>query len=368
MDLTVDQAAFSRALRLVGRAVPARPKLPVLQHVLLEGAPGRLTLTATDLDLAIVTGVDAAVGAPGPELPSEPLRLALDPAGRRVRATCGAFAASFAAADPGQFPTPPSAEGAVATDVDAPRLRAAIGRVAFAAARDEQRPVLAAVLLDFGPEGLTLAAADGFRLARVRLPGASAEPRQLLVPARAVAELGRLLGDAGTARIVVPRENRGVQFLVGATTLSSRLVEGRFPDVERVVPGAPTTRLSVEAAAFRRAVRVAGLFGADASARPAVLEPRGETLRLRARGAETGDAEAELGAASEGPAQPVVLDTRLLVEILDAVDGPRLELGWSTAQSPVVLREQGAGDADLWVLMPLHDPALVAPSAPQQAA
>ncbi len=371
MDLMVDQATLSRALRLAARVAPVRPTLPILQMVLLAGEPGRVRLTATDAELAMTTVVPADVASSGrvavparllgeyvAQLPAQPVRLSLESAGKRVRASCGSFVANLASADPDEFPTLPTADDRSAHDVDAGRLRRALERVAFAAARDESRPVLSGVLFDFGAEGLTLAAADGFRLARTRLPEAAAAPQQLLVPARAVAEFARLLGEAEAGRLVLTPDGRGVLLAARETALYARLIEGRFPEIERVIPQECRTHVTVDTAAFRQAVRVAGLFGSG-DVRPVLLEATRDGLRVTARGAETGETESALPATLEGEPQAVSLNTRLLVDLLDAIAADRLELGWTSPQAPVVVREaEPADEADLAVVMPLHDPAL----------
>ena len=372
MDLTVDQSTFSRALRLIARVAPARATLPILQMALLHCEQGHLTLTSTDGDLGVSTRLAADVAAPGRttlparllddyvgQLPAEPVRLTLDTEQRRVRVSCGRFAANVATMEADDFPTFPAADAGTALDLDAGRLREAIERVAFAAARDESRPVLSAVLFAFGPDGLTLAAADGFRLARARLPEAAAAPQQLLVPARAATEFGRLLADAEAARLLRTPDGRGVYLAARETTLFTRLIEGRFPDIDRVIPREWRTRAVVETASFRQAVRVAGLFGGG-EARPVVLEAAPDRLRLHARGDETGEAESELPATVEGDPQAVALNTRLLTDLLDVARRPQLEMSWTTPQTPVVVREAGQPDsADLSVMMPLFDPALV---------
>ena len=381
MDLTVDQNALNRALRLVSRAAPTRASLPILQMVLIEAEPGRVRLTATDADLAMTTGVPADVATVGrialparllgdcvANLPTEPLGIKLDPEQHRARITCGRFQAALATADPEDFPALPAIHEPGAIDLEAGRLRTAIERVVFAAARDESRPVLSAVLFDFGDEGLTLAAADGFRLGRTRLPEAQASAQRLLVPVRAVAELGRLLVDAERARLILTPDSRGVGFVVGETTLYTRLIEGQFPDFERVIPRDCSTRVSVEAAAFRQAVRVAGLFG-NGEARAVVVEALNDRLQLHARGDETGEAEGELPAVLAGEPQAVALNTRLFADLLDAMSAPMLELGWSSPQTPVLLRESGrAGSNDLWIIMPLHDPSLLKRAAGERVA
>ena len=378
MELTVPQPALSRALRLVARATPARPTLPILQMVLLAAEPGRVRLTATDSELAMTTTVAADVAREGKvaiparllgeyvaQLPSEPVRLSFDAARHRVRAACGPYVANLATADADDFPAFPTTDERSAFDFEAGRLRTALERVAFAAARDESRPVLSGVLFDFGAEGLTLAAADGFRLARARIAEATGAATQLLVPARAVGEFARLLADAEVARLAVAPEGRGVALVVGETLLYTRLIEGRFPEIDRLIPTDSRTRVTVETAALRQAVRVAGLFGGG-DARPVRLDATADRLHLQARDAETGDAESDLSAALDGEPQAIVLNTRLLAELLEAATCDRLELRWSSPQTPVVIREAGHTESpELWLLMPLFDPALARQDSPQ---
>lgn len=372
LELVVDQSNLSHAMRLVSRAVPSRSTLPLLQTVRLDAQPDRLSLVTTDLEVGITTSVAANVSTPGSvcvparllgdyvaQLPGEPVRLSLNPEGHRLRLNCGRFVANLATFAAAEFPALPAGEDDRGLTLDAALLRQAIARVAFAAAHDEVRPVLTAVLFDFGQEGLTLAAADGFRLARARLSGVSAPAQQLLVPARAVSELGRLLGNGESVRILPTAQDRGVHLVVGESTLFTRLIEGRFPDVERVIPQEGKTHVTVEAAGFHQAIRVAGLFGGSNESRPVVLEAEAGRLHLRARGDESGDADVDLPADLEGEPQAIAVNTRLLIDALEAVEAAQLRLSWSSHQTPIVLREVGRAEiADLIILMPLSLPAL----------
>ncbi len=377
MELSLDQAAFARALRLVGRVVPSRSTNSSALAILLEAAPGELRLTATDLEVTLSTTAPAETGdtlrlaLPGrllgeyvAQLPAGRLRLTAGGVKGRVGLECERFNAQLATLDAASFPRPAAFTAEAPLSLDAGRLRGAVERVAFAAARDTSRPVLTAVLFSFGAEGLMLTAADGFRLARAAAGGEAGPPRELLVPAGAVAELGHLLGESGAVRLHTEPEGKALRVEVGQTTLVTRLVEGHFPDVERVVPREWRTRLTVDLAAFRQAVRVAALFGEGAEARPVLLEASDGAVRLHAQGPQVGETRTELPASLEGEAQAVVLNTRLLGDILEAARGKDLHISWLSAQSPVVFRDgEGEGTADLWLAMPLHDPSLAHPAA-----
>ncbi len=378
MDLTVTQSTLQRALRLITRIAPTKAApLPILQTVLLDAGPHGLTLTATDGDLGVEMTIAAQVQTAGQtatpahllgeyvaELPAEPLRLTLDPASPRLHVTCGRVTARLASLAPADYPALPNAGDGWAFDLDAKRLQTALNKVSFAATRDGSRPILTAVLFDFQADGLTLAAADGFRLARTTLPEAGGASQHLLVPARAVAEFGRLLGDASSVRLLLTPEVHGLYLVVGGARLFTRLIDGQFPDIGRLIPQGWSTRVTLPTPSFRQAVRVASLFGTNGDARPVVLMAEAGHLHLRARGDETGEAESHLAASVEGEAQGVALNTRLLTDLLDAVSTPQLELAWTSPQSPVVVHEVGGqGADDVWLVMPLHDASLARPSA-----
>ncbi|MFN8475518.1 MAG: DNA polymerase III subunit beta [Anaerolineae bacterium] len=379
MDLTVTQSTLSRALRLITRIAPTKAVLPILQTVLLDAGPHGLTLIATDGDLGAEMTIAAEVHSRGrvatparllgeyvAQLPADPLRLTLDAASQRVTVTCDRSTARMASLPAAEYPALPAPGDGWAFDLDAKRLQAALTKVSFAASRDSSRPILTAVLFDFGANGLTLAAADGFRLARVVLPDVTGGDRQLLVPGAAVAEFSHLLSDGDTARLDLGGETQSLTLSVGSTRLVTRLVDGRFPDIAQIIPKSWRTRVTVATASLRQAVRVAGLFGSQGDARPVVLLAAADHLVLQARGDLTGEARSELPAKLEGEAQGVALNTRLLIDLLDAISEPQVELSWVTPQTPVVIRALSERSPDaLAVVMPIHDPSLL---RPQQAA
>jgi len=144
-----------------------------------------------------------------------------------------------------------------------------------------------------------------------------------------------------------------MQLRVKDTTLFVRLAEGTFPGVDRVVPRATDTRITVETAALRRALGAVSLFGDAAGGRPVRIEAGNGRLRLLAKAAETGDAETKLPAKISGGPQVVALSTPLVADVLAAAAGRQLELDLNGPAAPVVLREAGDDAGGLWLVMPL---------------
>ncbi|HEU5424090.1 MAG TPA: DNA polymerase III subunit beta [Nitrolancea sp.] len=388
MDLCVEQADLARALRLVERAVPSRPGTPALGGILITAAPGKLTLAATDLALTLLAAVPAAVDQPGrallpaqllagyvADLPTAVVQLTSEPEHNRVRARCGRVAAAFAALDQAGFPTVPPPDLTLASALDARALRHALARVIPAAARDDSRPVLGAVLFSFGADGATLAAADGFRLAYARLT-VTAAPRTALVPVRAATEAVRLCGEADSVQLVFQPDGQGLWLVAGATGLHTRLVAGRFPDIAALLPATWRTRVTVERLALRAALHQAALFGpASPGARPVVLSATPGWLRLGAWGAERGEVQSALPADLAGTPGMTALDTRLLVDLLAGAESDRLTLTWDGPTGAVVIQEVAAAPTTtarhagaLWLVMPLQEPALLRRQAAAEAA
>jgi DNA polymerase III sliding clamp (beta) subunit (PCNA family) len=215
VEVVTDPGVLARALRHASRRIPARPATATpagAGAVHLETLDGRLVVRAGDADLGLEITTPARVtrcgrvAVPGQllaayvaALPPEPVQLVVDPPGRRLALGCGRHRAVLVAVSvraDGPW-APPSVAGGRTTNVDAAALDAAIARVAFAAADDADRPVVSAVQWQVDAAGLTLAAADGFRLARARIVGVSGAAGAWLVPARAVVELGRRAGLDG---------------------------------------------------------------------------------------------------------------------------------------------------------------------------
>src|ERR1700716_3340362 len=211
MKLECLQENLAEGLNVVGRVVPTKSTLPVLSNVLLSTRDGELQLTANNLELSVAHRVSAAIAREGEiTLPSrllsdyvalldhgQKVELDLNSKTHKVHLVCGRYEANVAGIDAEDFPPIPTVSGGASFSLAANVLKESIGQVVFAAAPDDTRPVLAGVLVKLAGGTLTLAAADGFRLAvrTVELPEAGAD-LQMIVPAKTLNEVARLLGSA----------------------------------------------------------------------------------------------------------------------------------------------------------------------------
>ena len=421
MRLTVQQEDLHRGLRAVSRAVPARSTLPITSNILIEAdGGGSLKLSATDAEtIAIAYEVPAEVEEAGAitlpsrllsdfvaTLPPESIDLSLAERSRQVSLACARNEASIGGMAAEDFPPIPPVEDGDTIRLDRAALQRSIDYVAFAAATDDSRPVLTGVHFGIREGALKLAAADGFRLAvhTVALPREAPE-REAVVPARALTELSRLLGErrvraidevrraasaaeASEADKEVPdrlREQAGdleetqggeggpdvemtfnaastqVQFDLGHARLSAQLVQGSFPNYEQLIPTSHATRTEVGLGEFTRETRIASIFARDGSgivrlvASPGADGAPGQ-LAVTARGEQGGDQggsnEGRIDALVEGEEAKIAFNSRYLIEVLQSLGSERVAIETSSPSSPGVLRPIGDDDY-VHVVMPM---------------
>lgn len=379
MDATCLQEQLQRALALASRAVAAKTALPVLGNVYLKTVDGRLRLAATNLEIGITTFVEASIAEEGEvtvdarllsefvnTLPSGPLRLRVEPGRFNLQVESGegkhAIKAGINGLDPDDFPVIPSLDGEAFTAVVDPQsLREMIGLVEFAAASDESRPVLAGVLARFEGDTLTLAAADGFRLAVKQ--GSLLEPvpekLDIVLPARAMRELARLLGDrTEPVRLAITPNRSQLLVRVDDTEFMSRLIDGSFPDYRQIVPRDFSTRLEVGRDTLLHAVRRASYFARDNNdvVRLAVSQAEEESepglLEVSANAAERGSSQSFVDAVVRGPETQIAFNARYLVDVLSVLRQGQVTIGMNGSNQAGVVRLPD-GDDYAHVIMPM---------------
>jgi len=374
MKVSCLQENLAKGLSIVGRAVSPRSTLPVLGNILLATDAGRLKLSATNLEIGINCWIGAKVEEDGATtvpartfidlvnaLPPEQMDMELVVSTQTLNLRAGRSEANIKGIDAQEFPVVPVPEGEGGIPIEPDVLRTAIEQVAFSAATDESRPILTGVLGKFEETRLTLAAADGFRLSvrTVPLPHAIPDPFSIIIPSRALTELGRISGEQKDPIVitVTPTRNQ-VLFQLTDIVLVSQLIDGNFPDYRQIIPGDYTTHTVVDNAAFLKACKTALIFARDAAhitrlhVKPGSELARGHVV-VSATSAETGDDVSELDASIEGEEIEVAFNVKYLIDVLSVTGTPQVALDTTTSSSPGVIRP--VGDVDFThVIMPMH--------------
>jgi DNA polymerase-3 subunit beta len=361
-----DRDALSDALQTVQRGVSSRPGIPALTGVLLEASgDGTLTLTTTDLEVSARLSIEVQVSEEGlalvparllgdtvKSLSDAPVELEADRAQARIR--CAAYEGALRLLPAEDFPAlqPPSGTRVV---VEAARFAEAVAQVARAASRDEARPVLTGVLVEVNREGVTLVATDSYRLAVRELVATAGGEAKAIVPERAMAEAGRGAQAIEKGEIELFVDESQVAFHLGGLTLTSRLIEGEFPNYRALLPEQYESRLTVSRQQLLDAVRRVGLLARDTS--PVRLEFNALGVKLSSSSPDLGQAVEAVEARYEGEDLTAAFNPTYLADGLGAATGDTVRLEVRDGLKPGIVR----GDTEdfTYLVMPVRLPTPV---------
>ena len=363
---------------MVGRAVASRATLPVTQNVLLSVEQSMLKLSATNLEIAMTTWVGASIQEEGSitvparlltefvnSLPNDTIDLTLDQGSGLLEISSGNSNAHINTTEASEFPPIPTVDDGIAAQVDPLVLKSAITRVAFAAATEESRPVLTGVEMKLDAGKFTMAAADGFRLAvhHGDLLNSVSEEMSVIIPARTMNELNRLVGDREEPVEILMTPAKGqVMFRVqGADRIEivSQLLQGTFPNYEQLIPQSYTTRAIMDLPTVLRSARTAAIFARDGSniirmhLLPAEADSEPPKVEISARSEEVGDNKDVVDLDEiEGEEGKIAFNSRYLLDVLAVLDKGKVALETTTSSSPVVFRPTDSDDY-IHVVMPM---------------
>jgi DNA polymerase-3 subunit beta len=354
MKFRADRTQFADAATWALRSVGARATLPALSGVRLEVRDQRLTLSSTDLEISSELSIpvsgerDGLALLPGRllgdvvrSLPNAAVEAEV--VADRLHLQCGHARFDLRLMPVEDFPRlpEPAADAAVAV-MKAEDFARTIGQVARAASVDDARPVLTAVSLEATAEGLTAAATDSYRLAVRTVPWDQGADMTVLVPRRALEEARRsadLLGSE--VRLIL--ESAQVTFAFPDRRLTTRLIEGRFPDYRQLIPVGFERRLEVDRAQLLEVVRRVAVVGdANTTVTPVTLHLSGDTVKVTAGSGEVGQAEESLPGSFEGEELQIAFNPRYLTDGLDAAGSERVVLEFRDELQPAVVRPAGA--------------------------
>jgi DNA polymerase III subunit beta len=369
LKATCHSTQLSSALQVVSRAISGRSTLPILNNVLLETTDEGLALTATNLEIGIRKVIPAEVVAEGSTtaparlltdftaaLSEEMVELELDGATQSLAVRCPRFDTNVKCIDAEEFPPSPGPNGGTRFQIALDDLLRGIEQTQMAASTDEGRPILTGELFQVKGSEASLVATDGYRLAERRLT-LSAGPDEfddrLIIPARALAELPRVFrGEQEGVEVVLSAGRNQIFFRAGASEVTSRLIDGEYPNYSQVIPNKSSTVAQLPTAELAQTVRAVGLFARDL-ANVIRLRVTPESLVLSAMTNEVGDSRAELSATVEGPEIQIAYNARYLLDALTVLDNELVELRFDGQLSPGVVRAPGS-DSYQYIIMPVR--------------
>ncbi len=371
MKASIERSALLKAMSRAQSVVERRNTIPILANVLIEAEGETVNFRATDLDIEVIDKCPALVEQAGAttvpahmlheivrKLPDGAMvELLDDGASGRMEITAGRSHFSLATLPREDFPVMASSEYECNFAAKAPVLRRLFDKAKFAISTEETRYYLNGVYMHAaqGAEGLLLrcVATDGHRLARIDtdLPVGAEELPGVIVPRKTVGELGKLLGD-DEASIAVSVSETKIRFATPEITLTSKVIDGTFPDYTRVIPTNNTKRLEVDAAEFAQAVDRVSTVSSERS-RAVKLSLDEDRLVLSVNAPDSGAAEEELAVAYGDEHLEIGFNAKYLLEIANQVDRENAVFMFNSSGDPTLMRE-GNDDSAIYVVMPMR--------------
>jgi DNA polymerase III subunit beta len=357
-------------IQLAGRAIGSQQALPILGNVLIKVTSGKCVMTATDLEMSIVSAIPAAIESEGSfTVPAKAflnfLQYNNDPEitlelvdGAKLRCSSARAKAMIAGEAATEFPSIAAIERLSTFSLDAVPLLQALHLVTFATAKTTLRPVLSGVYVRMSEGRLILAATDSYRLSEYKLPtDGGAGDITCIIPAKILDEVrSALAGSKGEkdapTRVEIALSKQQVEMCVGETRLISRLIEGRFPNYEQIVPKEHTTRLRFPLAELSPAVKRLHYFAKEMNNTLAFHVTQGQA-RIVTPQTQAGRDEATVAAETDGADAKIALSSSYLLDFLNHVDTEDVEMRMTDAQHPAIFSAPGDVQA-MHLIMPLR--------------
>jgi len=361
MKLQVTQENLSRALSSVARVANSRATLPILANVLIKTSSNRLSLSATNLDIAITHYIGAKVKEEGSiTVPARLMQdfvsslpegvIELDLKETKLHVTTDQYQSVVNGIVADDFPVMPAISGGKTWTVKVDLFKKSLQQVVFAASNDETRPVLTGVLLQTTGSNLYMAATDSYRLAEKSL-GKNKEDVSLLVPASSLQDLLRVLSDEDQD-ISVTHDDQQILFKVGDIELVTRLVDGKYPDYRKLIPDNFATQATLKRTDLVNVTKVSSLFARESAGSVTIeVDESAGQLSIRSVASQLGENTATATAKVTGSGS-ITLNSRYLLDALNALNGENVTFGFNGKLEPTMLSDPDLPDYR-HIIMPL---------------
>lgn len=361
MKLQVTQENLSKALGSVARVANSRGTLPILSNVLLKTVDGRLSIAATNLDIAITHYIGSKVSSEGSitvparlmqdfvsSLPSGVIELKLDDYKLHINAEKYNSVINGISAE--DYPVMPAIESGTSWTISGKLLKQALQQVIVAASNDEARPVLTGVYWHTFEGKLFMVATDSYRLAEKSLIPMSQEVN-LLIPASALQDLLRILGDYED-EVTITHDDQQVLFTVGDVELVARLIEGKYPDYRKLIPRSFASQATLKKSELTNVTKVSSLFARESAGSVTIdLDATEQQLSIKSIASQIGEnvASATAEVSADGS---ITLNSRYILDALHALSGDDVSVAFNGKLEPCVVTDPKTSDYT-HVVMPL---------------
>ena len=364
MELSVTQENLSKALSVVGRVASSKTQLPILSNILLRTDSNRLLVAATNLEIATTQHIGAKIAKPGAitvparlvsefisSLPKGTVELKVENDHLHIKA--GSYSSTINGVVADDFPELPTIDetSSIQYSIKSDDFKQAISQTIITSSTDATRPVLTGVYWHSHEGFLYLAATDGYRLSERRLVETSSDV-SAIVPTSSLQEILRTVGD-DVDEVEILFDETQVRFRAGEAEITSRLIDGNFPDYRQLIPAASDTSITLAKSDFVRITKIAGLFARESGGSVTLTaDSEKKTMSIHSIASQLGENTSESSAEVTGDGQ-VTLNSRYLSEALGVVDGDMVTFRFSGKLAPCVLTAVEKDVQYLHIIMPL---------------
>ncbi len=361
MKLEVTQENLSRALQTVSRVAYSKTSLPILNNILFKAENNKLILAATNLEIAITEHVGAKVARDGvitiparlvgdyiANLPKSTISLSLE--GTKLHIETENYKSSLNGVVADEFPALPEIADATTLVIPSALLKRAIQQTVLTVSHDETRPILTGVFTHTVDGVLYMAGTDGYRLSERRVVETS-ETISAIIPASTLQDVVRVLPD-DIDEVTVLIDSQQVQFLIGDVTITSRLIDGKYPDYRQLIPAKNETSFPASKEELNRVVKIASLFARESGGSITITTDTATgSASIHSLASQLGENTSEIATTPTSDGS-ITLNSRYVIEALGVTDTKEVEFGFSGKLAPCVIK--GVGDNTyIHIVMPL---------------
>ena len=368
MQVKVNQKNLGAALNIVSKAVNNNNTLPILNNLLLVAKDQTLTLSATNLEIAIVEPIQAEIIQEGSItvpakllqsyvslLKNEDLSLTLND-NKLLSIESSKSSTTINTIEALDYPNIPKIESDISLSLQAAEFLKALNYTSFACSINTTQPVLAGVFLEISKENLTFAATDSYRLSEYKIPQAIAieENLQVIIPQRALQELSRIITSINPNDITIYLSKNQVSFQIENVTLISRLIDGKYPEYSKILPKAPNTEAKIDKEELNTALKRVNLFAKEANNSIHInLDQAKQTLIIKSDQTRVGQELSEIPVAVSGSDNQISINSQYLTDLLAVLNVLEINMGVNEKTTPVKITEPDNSNF-LYIIMPLR--------------
>ena len=376
MKISVSQPNLAQALSVVSHAVSSRSTLTILENILITTEQDRICLSGTNLELGLRYWIPAQIDEPGSitvpaklftdhvnTLPADTVSLTLNETNQTVTVRCQKVVTDIRGIEASEFPPMPEFDSSQAVSFEMPEIKKMIGQVAFAAAVDDNRPVLHGVKMSVNDNNLSMAATDGYRIAikKITLSEGFDAPLSAIIPATALRELARIAGsNTKTVSMAFCGDKSQVIFHLDNAELISSLIAGEFINYEAIVPTSFKTSIVVSTAALQSACSQAGVIARDnknlikLDIKTASESGTGSITIMTQAEQSGGSQQNVIEANVDGEDIQIAFNVRYLKDVLDVVESQNVYLRTNATMAPAMISPVDDQVDYKYVIMPMH--------------